>query len=57
MNKLDEFSKQLAQLDKLKNIVVSVTIREHLAFIETNALSITQEHLIRCQCALEIKGL
>ncbi|PMN15251.1 DUF7281 domain-containing protein [Vibrio lentus] len=57
INKLDEFLKQLEQLDRLKNRVVSASIREHLTFIEENSLAITQEHLIRNQCTLIIIDL
>lgn len=52
INKLDEFLKQLEQLERLKSRDVSSSIREHLTFIEKNTLAITQEHLIRNQCQL-----
>ncbi|MDV5062319.1 DUF7281 domain-containing protein, partial [Vibrio diabolicus] len=52
INKLDEFLKQLEQLERLKSRDVSASIREHLTFIEKNTLAITQEHLIRNQCVL-----
>ncbi|MGR5470212.1 DUF7281 domain-containing protein, partial [Vibrio astriarenae] len=57
INKLDEFLKQLEQLDRLKSRDVSVSIREHLTFIEKNTLAITQEHLIRNQCPLIFEKL
>ncbi|GLR05953.1 hypothetical protein GCM10007906_35410 [Vibrio hyugaensis] len=55
INKLDEFLKQLEQLDRLKSRDVSASIREHLTFIEKNTLAITQEHLIKNQCPLVIE--
>ncbi|MGR5168646.1 DUF7281 domain-containing protein [Vibrio astriarenae] len=57
INKLDEFLKQLEQLDRLKSRDVSASIREHLTFIEKNTLAITQEHLIKNQCSLVIEKI
>ncbi|PMH43239.1 hypothetical protein BCU68_04420 [Vibrio sp. 10N.286.49.B3] len=52
INKSDEFLKQLKQLDSVKKRSVPVSIREHLYYIETNSLAITQEHLINNRCSL-----